>query len=109
MVVQAFAKRFSDQRKIGLAPGDLKQIAAPQTLEPQGRSLPGRRAWQEQCPGGILTKAQGEERAVGQFAKNQLFHVLGCDAIEQVEHWLVGIGQANQKAVVVMETLRRVT
>ena len=106
MIVQAFAERLDDDGEIGMPPGDLQQVAAAQPLQPQRRPLARLAARQQQRPRRVLPEAQGEQGAVGQLVEDQPFDVLRRQAVEQIEDRLVGVGQADEHAVVVVQTLR---
>ena len=86
MIVQALAKRLGNERKLGLAPGDLQQVAAAQPLQPERRPFSRRRARQQQSTGGILAKPQGEQGAVRQLAENEALDILDRNALEQVKN-----------------------
>ena len=106
MIVQTFAERLDDDGEIGMPARDLEQIAAAQPLQPQRRPLARLAARQQQRPRRVLPEAQGEQGAVGQFVEDQLLDVLRRQAVEQIEDRLVGVGQADEDAVVVVQALR---
>src|SRR5262249_6928194 len=109
VIVQALAEGLCHDGEIRMAAGDLQQVSASQSLQPQRCPPPCPTPRQPQRPGRILSETQREKRAVGQFRQNQLFDVFRRQAVEQVQYRLVTIGQADQQAVVVMETLWSVT
>ena len=106
MIVQAFAEGLGDDGEVGMPAGDLQQIAAAQPLQPQRRPLARLAARQQQRPRRVLPEAQGEQGAVGQLVEDQSLDVLRRQAVEQIEDRLVGVGQADQDAVVVVQALR---
>ena len=109
VIVQALAERLGHDGEVRMPAGDLKQVAAAQPLQPQrGAACP---AWSAAAAGrgaAFWRKRQGEQGAVGQLFQDQRLDVLRRQAVEQVEHRLVGVGQADQDAVVVVQALRAV-
>ena len=73
-----------------------------------GARLPGCVARQQQRPRRVLPKTQGEQGAVGQLLEDQALDVFRRDPLEKIEDRLVGVGQADQDAVVVVQTLRTI-
>ena len=108
MIVQAFAERLDDDGKVRDAAGPPATGRGRAAAAATAGALAGLRPRQQQRPRRILAKAEGKEGAVGQLVEDQPFDVLRRQAVEQVEDRLVGVGQADQQAVVVVQALRAV-
>src|SRR5262249_19034731 len=106
MIVQAFAEGLDDDWEIGMTSGDLKQVTTAQPLQPQGSALPRLATRQQQRSRRILAETQGEQGALGQLVEDKRLDVFRSQALQNIENRLVTVGQANEDAVVVVQTLR---
>ena len=73
-----------------------------------GARLPGWPRGNSSARAAFCRKRRANSGAVGQFVEDQAFHVLRRQPVEQIEYRLVGIGQADEDAVVMVQTLRLV-
>src|SRR5437762_1123281 len=103
MVVQAFAERLRDDREVREAPRHLKKVASAQPLQPERRPFAGMAARQQQGAGGVLTKTQRKEGAVAQLAQDQALDVFRRQTLEQIDDRLVGVGEADEQALVMVQ------
>ena len=108
MIVQALAERLGDDREVGMPPRHLQQVAAAQPLQPQRGPL-ARAAAASAAPGrrsGGSAGRTGRCRPARRGSGRSTFS--GVRPVEQVEDRLVGVGQADQDAVVVVQALRAI-
>ena len=107
MIVQAFAKRLGDDREIGMPLRHLQQIAAAQPLQPQRRSLarlPLRGSSSDRAA--FCRKRRANRALSASSSRIKPSTVPAIKPVEQIEHRLVGVGQTDQDAVVVVQALR---
>ena len=104
VVVEAFADGLEHDRKVGELPGDLQQVLGAEPLEPERRPLGRVGAGHEQGAGGVLAEPQAEEGRLGQLLADQAFRQLAGQAVEQVQRRLVHRRQAEEEAVVAVQT-----
>ena len=102
-VAQALAIGLEQQRERGIARGHAEQIVGALAQLPQRRAGIGAAARQQQRAAGSLAKAAGKERRRAELAQHEL-HGFGRLNEEPVGIGrLVGVGKAEDKAVVAPE------
>jgi hypothetical protein len=103
-VLQAFAYGFEHDREPGVVTGHGEQLRAALALLPQRRTPFGIAAGQQQCPGGALPKARGEQRAAADGRRQAGGDIVGVyqeSLADLLEHRLVvGVGNPHDDAVV---------
>src|SRR5262249_7679226 len=92
--------------EVGITASDLQQIAAAQPLQPQRCPSAWLHARQKQRPRRVLPKTQGEQSAVSQLVEDQSLHILRRQPRAQIETRFVGVGPADEDAVMMVQALR---
>ena len=102
-VAEAFAIGLEQQRERWIARGDAEQIVGTLAQLPERRAGIGAAARQQQCAAGGFAKAAGEESRGAELAQNELHGFSGFDEEPVGIGRLVGVGKAEDEAVVAPE------
>ena len=84
----------------------LEQIPAAQPLQPEGRPLARRPRGSSRARAAFCRKRRANRALSASSSRIRPSTLSGVMPVEQVEDRLVGVGQADQDAVVVVQTLR---
>ena len=102
--LKALAVGFDDDREVGHLADGLEQVLGAQTLEPERGSTPGLGSRQEQSATCVLAEAEAEQGTIAQFFEDQLLGGFGVQVAEQVARRLVRAWQADQDAVIAVQS-----
>ena len=102
-VAQALAVGLEQQRKRRIARGHAEQIVGALAQLPEGRALIGAPARQQKGAAGGLAKTAGKERGGAELAQDELHGFGGLDEEPVGIGRLVGVGKAEDEAVVAPE------